>query len=64
METQTAAAAKNMEYVRRKECGKHDRAPNEEDILRICMTCDTHHYACDLCRSARNIPENQCKFYR
>jgi hypothetical protein len=48
---------------RRRECNKHDRLPNENDSLKICETCETHYYHCELCRRARDVPASACKFF-
>ena len=51
-------------YIKKmKECNKHEKRPNENDVLRICETCDRHFYLCDLCRNSKEIdaPKNICK---
>ena len=46
-----------------KECNKHEKRPSENDLLRICETCDRHFYLCELCRNSKEIdaPKNICK---
>jgi hypothetical protein len=48
---------------RKKECNKHERKPGEEDVLKICETCGSHFYACELCRNTKEIPKHICKAF-
>jgi hypothetical protein len=54
---------KNGDHSRRRECNKHDRMPQENDTLKVCETCETHYYQCDLCRRARDVPASACKYF-
>ncbi len=45
-----------------KECNRHEKRPLEDDVLRVCQTCNRSYYACELCRNSRGIdaPLNIC----
>ena len=50
-------------YIKKmKECNRHEKRPNENELLRICETCDRHFYLCELCRNSKEIdaPKNIC----
>lgn len=39
-----------------KECSKHEmRIGDNNQMLRICETCNRHYFVCDLCRKAKNV---------
>jgi hypothetical protein len=45
-----------------KECNRHEKRLMDEDVLRVCQTCNRSYYACELCRTSRGIdaPLNIC----
>lgn len=55
-------AMDHFEPLRHKECGKHEKRVNDNDILRSCETCERQFYVCDLCRTAKsiNVPYTIC----